>query len=108
MAEKKLRLKDSKNGKRLDGKLLLVDQVTHEQAQALSNRGYANWFRLVPANEHPCVQEREKAAKDHQESRSNQKPVPSPRLELDTPSEAENASKYKSPKKSKESKEADE
>ena len=54
----KLTLCDAKEGKRLEGKLMYAATVTHDQAQALSNKGYAAWFKWVDADKHPNPSER--------------------------------------------------
>lgn len=54
----KLTLCDAKEGKRLEGKLMYAASVTHDQAQDLSNRGYASWFKWVDADKHPNPSER--------------------------------------------------
>lgn len=54
----KLRLCDAKEGKRLEGKLMFAASVTHDQAQDLSNKGHASWFKWVDADKHPNPSER--------------------------------------------------
>jgi len=58
MSEKKLALCAAREGKRIDGVVLHAHELTHDQCQRLSNRGYAGWFKLVDAANHPCPSER--------------------------------------------------
>ena len=58
--EKKLRLKPSREGQRLNGKQLFAADLTHDQCQELCNSGNVSWFMWCDAAEHPCQSERPK------------------------------------------------
>ena len=55
-----LRLSHGKEGQRINGKgpILRAVNVTHAQAQELSNKGFASWFIFCDAATHPCESER--------------------------------------------------
>lgn len=56
----KLRLAYAKEGKRINqkGPQLFAENITHDEAQALSNKGFASWFIYCDAENHPNPAER--------------------------------------------------
>lgn len=74
MSEKKLRLRQDKEGKRINGKKMLAANITHAEAQKLSNAGFKAWFIEVDAKVHPCESERPAEVKTMQRVPSTSKP----------------------------------
>lgn len=56
----KLRLAHSKEGKRINekGPQMIAERITHDQAQALCDKGYASWFIWCEDVNHPNPAER--------------------------------------------------